>query len=149
MFFKIFEIPLKSSEPKIDFIIEKHRQILTIGKSPTSKKFSIREINKSTDVAETDAEVIFPLNMYIIAIIGANAFIKLQHICMYVVACFASMLHTLKTVIATQIVEQIEKTFFNGSDLKEFSIICRIEEIIIMQSSEKKVFKTFDIFEVK
>ena len=148
VFFKIFEIPLKSIVPLIDFIIEKHKQILTIGKSPISKKFSISEINKSTDVAETDADVIFPLNIYIIAIIGAKAVIKLQHNCIYAVACFARVLHTLKTVIATQIVEQIEKAFFNASDLKEFSSICKIDEIIIIQSREKKVLITLPIFDV-
>ena len=63
MFFKVFDIPLKSKNPPTDLMIEKQIHMFTIGSIKVIKKFSIKEINNTKEALAMVPLVTLPVKI--------------------------------------------------------------------------------------
>lgn len=63
VFFNIFDIPLKSKFLQSDFIMEKHKQIFTMGSIKIIKNCSTADINNENEALAIPPLVKFPVIM--------------------------------------------------------------------------------------
>ena len=140
MFFIVFDMLLRSIAPLIELTIEKQIHIFIMGERDITMKFSITDKKIIIPAFEIEAVEIAPVIIYIVAIIGANAFIVLHNEFIYVILIVVISSIIEKIEIDTHKQEQREKAFFIPSDSNEDFIVLKIDIIMVNTRKKEKFF---------